>query len=259
MEKHSHRMKAQTRETNASDDQQNFRARLRELYEQSPLSRDDMMTNFGLYLRGSGLVKFLVLNDLYMRIKDIPGAILEFGCWYGQNLVIFENLRAIYEPFNKTRQIVGFDTFQGYTQSSAKDAKADAIFAEGNFSTARNYGSYLERLLEVHEGNNVLGHIRGVHRIIQGDVTITAPSFFKEFPETSVALAFLDMGLYKPTKAALAAIKPHLLPGSVIVLDEFTWSSAKGEAIAFREIFGNTGYKIEKSTFTPMRAIVTLQ
>ena len=40
--------------------------------------------------------------------------ILEFGTRFGHNLVVFENLRAIYEPFNKTREIVGFDTFEGY-------------------------------------------------------------------------------------------------------------------------------------------------
>ena len=217
-----------------------------------------MMTNFGLYLRSSGLVKFLVLNDLYLRIKTVPGAILEFGCWFGQNLVIFENLRAIYEPFNKTRQIVGFDTFSGYTRPSTKDSTGDLIFAEGNFGTTQNYGAYLARLLEIHEGNNVLGHIRGTHKVVQGDVTKTAARFFRDHPEANVALAYLDMGLYEPTKAALLAIKPHLLPGSVIVLDEFTWPSARGEAIAFREVFGTTGYKIEQSMFTPMRAIVTI-
>ena len=26
---------------------------------------------------------------------DLPGSIFEFGAWYGSNLVLFENLRAI--------------------------------------------------------------------------------------------------------------------------------------------------------------------
>ena len=248
----------QSRETNSSVAQQQFRTVLQEKFESSPLPVADMMTNFGLYLRSSGLVKYLVLNDLYLRIRDIPGAIVEFGCWYGQNLIVFENLRAIYEPFNKTRQIIGFDTFSGYASHSSKDGEVDGIFAEGNFSAAPDYAQYLRGLLEVHEGNNVLGHLRGMHKIVEGDVSVTATTYFKEHPETSVALAYLDMGLYEPTKAALLAIKPCLLPGSVIVLDEFTWASAKGEAIAFREVFGREGYRIEQSRYTPMRAIVTV-
>ncbi len=66
------------------------------------------------------------------------------------------------------------------------------------------------------------------------------------------------MGLYEPTKAGLEAIKPNLIPGSVILLDEYSWPEAKGEAIAFREVFGTERYRIEQSAFTPMRAIVTI-
>ena len=36
--------------------------------------------------------------------------------------------------------------------------------------------------------------------------------FFEKHPETVVALAYFDMGLYDPTKAALEAIQPHLVP-----------------------------------------------
>ena len=32
---------------------------------------DELMTQFGLFIRSSYLVKFLVLNDLYQRIKNI--------------------------------------------------------------------------------------------------------------------------------------------------------------------------------------------
>jgi hypothetical protein len=246
-----------TQETNASDAQLAFRDELAELYRSTPLPADELMTNLGLYIRGSALVKLLVLNDLYTRIKDLPGVIVEFGTWWGQNMVLFENLRAIYEPFNKTRQIIGFDTFEGYQGFSAHDEAGD-VFDEGGYSVGGQYKQYLERLLEVHEGNNVLGHIRGLHSLVAGDVTETAPRYFEERPELTVALAYFDMGLYRPTKAALEAIRPHLVPGSVLLLDEFSWSEAKGEAVAFKEVFADGGYKIEKSVFTPMRAIVTV-
>lgn len=215
------------------------------------------MGNLGLYIRGSALVKFLVINDLYLRIRHIPGAILEFGSWWGQNLVLFENLRAIYEPFNKTRQIIGFDTYEGYAGFSGQDSPGET-FSEGGYAVGTGYQAYLERLLAVHEGNNVLGHLRDRHTLVAGDVTETAAAYFQAHPETTVALAYFDMGLYEPTKAGLEAIKPHMIPGSVILLDEFAWPEAKGEAIAFREVFGGERYRIEQSALTPMRAIVTI-
>jgi hypothetical protein len=246
-----------TRETNSSTEQLQFRAKLSELFAQTPIPTDDLMTNLGLYIRGSALVKFLVLDDLYRRIKDIPGAIVEFGCFYGQNLVIFENLRAIYEPFNKTRQIIGFDTFQGYAGFSENDVPGE-VLSEGNYGTLAQWKAQLEELLRVHEGNNLLGHLRGTHSVVEGNVVETAPKFFAEHPELSVALAYFDVGLYEPTKAGLAAIKPNLIPGSVILLDEYSWPAAKGEAIAFKEVLGDARYRIEKSALTPLRAIVTI-
>src|SRR6266508_2691368 len=110
-------------ETNASELQLDFRRELIEMYRASPLPNAELTANLGLYVRGSALVKFLVLNDLYLRILDLPGIVVEFGTWWGQNMVLFENLRAIYEPFNKTRTVVGFDTFSGYHGFSEHDAE----------------------------------------------------------------------------------------------------------------------------------------
>ena len=249
-------MTDQTRESHAATDQLDSRERLQKMYAESPIDPADMMTNLGLYIRSSALVKLLVIDDLYRRIIDGPGAIIECGTWYGQNLVLFENLRAIYEPFNKSRRIIGFDTFTGYTGFSDKDDDGE-IFKQGNYSTLAAYQDYLEELLEVHERCSVLGHIHGGHELVRGDITQSVPAYFEEHPEQSVALAYFDVGLYEPTKAALEAIKPNLLPGSVILLDEFNWRDAKGEALAFKEVFAGETFKIEQSRLTPLRAIVT--
>jgi hypothetical protein len=245
-------------ETNASPAQLDFRARLEEKYRTTPLPIDHLMCNFGMYMRSSVLVKFLVLNDLYTRILRLPGAIMEFGTWWGQNLVVFENLRAIYEPFNKTRKIVGFDTFKGYTGFSEMDPGGKVV-APGGYAVSEGYRAYLEELLAIHEGNNVMGHLRQRHEVIEGDVIEALPRYLTKHPETVVALAYFDMALYEPTKVALHAIRPHLVPGSVILLDEFSWAESPGEAIAFREVFKDANYLIERSQFTAERVIVTVR
>ena len=234
-----------------------FRAELEEAFASSPLNMADKMFNLGLYVRSSLLVKFLVLNDLYRRFKPIPGALIEFGTWWGQNLVLLENLRAIYEPFNKQRTIIGFDTFDGYPEASGM--AAGSVERHSGYQTGLDHRAELARLLEIHEGNNAFGHIRGNHRLIAGDVVETAPRYFAEHPETLVAFAFFDMGPYEPTIAALRSIKPHLLPGSLLVFDELTWTGAPGEAIAFKEVFAGTRYAIEKCELYPSKAIVTIQ
>jgi len=244
-------------ETTASAAQVSYRKRLVEMFERSPMSLEDRLFNIGLYVRSSVLVKFLVMNQLYERVKDLPGCFVEFGTWWGQNLVLLENLRAIHEPFNKQRVIVGFDTFEGYTARSERDKESE-VWKEQSYSTGKRYLSYLRELLEVHEGSNVLGHLRGKHKLIAGDVEVTAPEYFRDHPELVVAFAYFDMALYRPTKAALTAIKPHLISGSILLLDEFTWAESPGEAIAFREVFSAREARLEKCSLYPSKTIATI-
>ncbi|MDB5425658.1 MAG: dTDP-6-deoxy-L-hexose 3-O-methyltransferase [Phenylobacterium sp.] len=232
------------------------RGRLREMMENSPLPPDELMFNLGLYVRSSLLVKFLVLSDVYRRIQSIPGALIEFGAWRGQNLVLLENLRAIYEPFNKQRTIIGFDTFSGYPEEAGMAARS--IETHGGYDTGAAYPDYLAELLKVHQASNAFGHIDAGHRLIAGDVVETAPKYFADHPETLVAFAFFDMGPYEPTIAALKAILPHTVPGSVLLFDELTWAGAPGEAIAFKEMFRDVRYAIEKCQFYPSKTLVTL-
>ena len=234
-----------------------FRNRLGEMFANSPLPKEELMFNLGLYVRSSLLVKFLVLNDLYLRFKSVPGALIEFGTWWGQNLILLENLRAIHEPFNKQRTIIGFDTFSGYPEASGMSPEATKTY--GGYKTAKSYAAYLSELIEVHEGNNAFGHNRGGHKLIAGDVEKTAPQYFADHPETFVAFAFFDIGPYKPSVAALRAIRPHLLPGTVLLFDELTWAGAPGEAVAFKEEFANLNYKIEKCELYPSKTIVTVR
>ncbi|MDQ7050004.1 MAG: TylF/MycF/NovP-related O-methyltransferase [Enterobacterales bacterium] len=249
-------------ESSANDQQIHARNKLHQMFQQSPLPDHDLMFNLGLYTRSSVLVKFLVMDRIYQKIKNIPGHIMEFGVWWGQNLVLMENLRAIHEPFNKQRKIIGFDTFSGYdfkaNNSQNKVDKPSEVWEKGSYSTSQNYIDYLQSLIQTHEANNVLGHQTGLHQLVAGDVAKSVPKYFDDNPATMVALAYFDIGLYKPTVEALKTIKPHLMPGSIILLDELTWQESPGEAIAFKEVFEKHEYEIEKVDIYPSKSIVTI-
>jgi hypothetical protein len=250
-------------ESTSDDLQMIYRDKLQDAFLNNPLPVEDQMFNLGLFTRSSLLVKFLVMNQLYERVKNIPGHIMEFGVWWGQNMVLLENLRAIHEPFNKQRKIVGFDTFSGYPSTNSSEPsgndKLSDVWNEGSYSTTNDYKDYLENLLKIHESNNVLGHQSGCHELVKGDVSKTVPEYFEKQPHTMVALAYFDIGIYEPTVKALTAIKPHLMPGSVILLDELTWAESPGEAIAFKEVFSREEYKIEKCEHYPSKSIVTIK
>lgn len=243
-------------ETKASEAQLKHREIFYNLFRKRPMPDDQLLMNLGLYMRSSALTKILFLNELYELILNLPGVIIEFGTWWGQNLVVFENLRAIYEPFNQNRRIIGFDTFKGYPSLSGKDRPSETIKV-GSYTVTENYRTYLEELIDYHEKNNVLANVKK-HQVIEGDVAETVPRFFEENLETVIALAYFDMALYEPTKVCLETIKPHLVRGSVIMLDDFNWHEYPGETIAFKEVFKDVKYSARRAKFMPDRTLIIM-
>ena len=253
-------------ETKSTPEQIAQREKIGKLFQKRPMPDEHFLVSMGLYMRSSALVKILFINELYEYISNIPGVIMEFGTWWGQNLVLFENLRAIHEPFNQTRRVIGFDTFSGYKSFSKKDRKKEKggfksftdVVKEGGYSVSKNYRDYLAELIAAHEGTNVLGSIKK-HSLVEGDVVNTVPKYFSDNPETVVALAYFDLALYKPTKVCLESILPHLIPGSLIVLDEFNYPEAPGETIAFKEVFKDVSYTIKRSRYITDKSLVFIR
>ena len=91
------------------------------------ISDSEFMNNLGLFINRQSLSRILFMHELYKKIIDVHGVIIEFGVRWGQNLALFENFRGIYEPFNYNRKIIGFDTFEGFASLDIKDGKNEII------------------------------------------------------------------------------------------------------------------------------------
>jgi hypothetical protein len=233
----------------------NNRTRLFDLFKSRPMSDEELLVNLGMYMRSGALAKILFLDEIYKRVVGIPGHIMEFGVWWGQSVTTFENLRAIHEPYNHQRHVVAFDTFTGYPEVGSKDRESD-IISTGVYKVNDGYEKYLEELVDFHEKENVMSHIKK-HSIVKGDVRETLPAWLTENPQAFVSLAFFDMALYEPTKLALQAILPRLIKGSIIVFDELNHKDYPGETEAALEILGTSGFTIENSKILPDRVMFT--
>jgi len=243
-------------QSRASEAQLLARKKLLDLWRRCPIPEEELLVNLGLFIRSSVFAKFLYLGELYRKIIRIPGIIMEFGVWYGQNLALFESLRAIYEPYNYTRKIVGFDTFTGYSSISPIDGNSDLV-EEGGYAVRENYDEYLSELVDYHERENPMSHIKK-YEIVKGDATTTVEKYLRDHPETIIALAYFDLGLYEPTKKCLQAIKPHVIRGSVLALDELNSREFPGETVALKEVWELDKYKIFRSQFLPDRSYIVI-
>src|SRR5208283_4931718 len=138
-----------------------------------------------LFINRQALSRILFMHDLYKRIINVHGVVIEFGVRWGQNLAVFANCRGMYEPFNHNRKIVGFDTFKGFPLISNKDAG----LRKGAYGVNPDYEIYLERVLSYHEKESPIADIKKFE-LIKGDAMKTVPAYLKENPETIIALAY---------------------------------------------------------------------
>ena len=196
------------------------------------------------------------MNELYKRIVEVHGMIIEFGVRWGNNLALFESFRGIYEPFNHNRKIIGFDTFEGFPSVHEKDGTAQTI-TTGAYNVTEKYEEYLEEILAYHEQESPLAHITK-HQLIKGDATIEVVKYFNEFPETIVAFAYFDFDLYEPTKKCLEVLQSHVTKGTVIGFDQLNDHDFPGETLALKEVFGLNTYKLRKSRYSSVQSYIVI-
>jgi predicted O-methyltransferase YrrM len=196
------------------------------------------------------LSRLLYLNNLYQKILDTPGVICEFGVHWGATLAQLINLRSIYEPFNHSRMIYGFDTFAGFPSVHELDGKE---VRSGDLYTMEGYEATLEQTLEHLEKFPPLSHIKKF-ALIKGDASQTIDRWLEENPHAIISLAIFDMDIYEPTKAVLEKIKPRLTKGSVLAFDELNYRYFPGETRALDEVIGLNNLRLRRSPHHPFGA-----
>ena len=240
----------------ASDKEIQARKYFFELFKNNPIPDNEILSNLGLFIKRKDLARILYKYELYKKIIDVHGVIMEFGCRWGLNLALMQSFRGIHEPFNSSRKIIGFDTFSGFISSNEKDGKLD-IVKPGAFSTSENYELFLNKVLEYHETESPISHIKK-YEIIKGDASIKIEKYLIEHPETIIAFAYFDMDLYEPTKKCLELIMDHVTKGTIIGFDELNHRDFPGETTALKEVIGIKNCRIKRTHFSAHQSYIEI-
>ena len=230
-----------------SNEELEIRSNFLNLFKKNPIPSDQILSNLGLFLNSKNLSRLLFFDHLYRLNLDNQGVIMEFGTRWGQNLSILSALRGIYEPFNRHRKIIGFDTFKGFPSIHVKDGKS-SLMRKGQLDMTKNYELYLEKIMKSQEDDNPLSHIKKFE-ICKGDATKELKNYLKKNPETNISLAYFDLDIYEPTKECLKLIKPRLTKGSVIGFDELNDPDSPGETLALIETLGLNNIMLKRYRF----------
>ena len=167
------------------------RKELAKLVRSSPIPDQELMMNIGLFLTPQNLSRILFMDFLYKKILEQQGVIMEFGTRWGQNMSLFSAMRGIYEPYNRLRKIIGFDTFTGFP--SVHNLDGDYLH-KGGYSTPPGYENHLAEILQLLEAESPISHNKKHHEIVVGDAIDTVPHYFENNPPHCNCFSLLRFG-----------------------------------------------------------------
>lgn len=160
--------------------------------------------------------RFRRLIREFERALPLDGLVAECGCASGlSSFLLCSRLRQHNPAFDGAGYEI-YDSFQGLSEPQPEDALepgGDELVAES--LVAGRFAFPLERVRQ---------SLKHFPRIAYG------PGWIPEaFPRDArrYRFAHVDVDLYQPTKAAFEYFWPRLVPGAVMVCDDYNWAGAK--------------------------------
>jgi hypothetical protein len=232
-------------------------AQVERLFMEASGSVSDRIDAFPKFASRQAIAKFLARYEIFKRILNVNGSIVECGVLHGGGLMTYAKLSSIFEPVNHTRRIIGFDTFSGFASIHDKDAVGQSAHLERG-GLAGSPLAEVEAAVALYDVNRPLSHIPKVE-LVAGDLISTAPAYVEQNPHLIVALLYLDVDLYEPTAAAIRAFLPRMPKGAVIAFDELNAKIFPGETTAALEMLPINKLRIERFPFDPYVSFCTIE
>ncbi len=237
-------------------EESDFRRTLGDYFDQSIGTTTEKLENFAKYVPRQALTPFLYRYELFKRVLDLQGSVVECGVLFGGGLMAWAQLSAILEPMNHQRRIIGFDTFSGFVGISEQDRKGTSSFLQKGNYAVNSYRDLVDGIA-IYDANRFQRHIPKVE-LVKGDICQTLPQYLEAHPQLVVSLLYADLDLYQPTKAAIEHLVPRMPKGSIIAFDQLNSSAWPGETTAVLDTLGIRNLRIERVPFETARCFAVL-
>jgi hypothetical protein len=181
-------------------------------------------------LTGPERLQALVDAVRYCERAGLEGSFVECGVWRGGSVLAM--LLTLGEEGTQSRDVYLYDTFEGMTQPTEEDTSPDERPALETWQQAQAEGETAWGYLFDHDfdENTVratlieTGYPEEKLHLVAGPVEETIPGTIPE----RIALLRLDTDWYESTKHELEHLYPRLVPGGVLIIDDYGhWEGAR--------------------------------
>ncbi|RZU48552.1 macrocin-O-methyltransferase TylF [Krasilnikovia cinnamomea] len=169
----------------------------------------------------------LVNSVRYVVRHQIPGDIVECGVWRGGSMMAIA--KTLIEAGDTDRHLHLYDTFEGMSEPTEHDRRFDGRPAAEMLSAAdRSAGIWAYASLEdVQEGMRESAYPADRVHFYKGKVEDTIPAHIPD----RISILRLDTDWYESTRHELKHLWPRLVPGGVLLLDDYGWWDGARQAV----------------------------
>ena len=173
----------------------------------------------------SRIGKLLSQYEIYKKIIDLPGCIIECGVFKGSSAARLLSFRKILEN-DFSREFYGFDTFKNFSLKKNKIDKKYELNFINDFKNEAGLPILKNELINLFEKKKFENY-----EFIEGDIFKTIPKFVKRKKHLKIALLHLDLDLYPGTKFALEKLAKYMIKGGIIMFDDYGLEYGETKAV----------------------------
>jgi len=166
----------------------------------------------------------------YVTDAGVPGDVVECGVWRGGSSML--SALSLIARADTSRTLWLYDTFEGMTPPTELDVKFDGasagelLAAQERTADAANDWC-VATIDDVRANMDSTGYPAERLRYVQGKVEDTIPL---EAPDR-IAILRLDTDWFESTHHELVHLYPRLVPGGVLIVDDYGWWQGAREAV----------------------------
>lgn len=211
----------------------------------------DFFYENGFYLTSQPyrLGNMLAHYELYKMITHLPGDIVELGVFKGGSIIQWGTFRELLEN-ERSRKIIGFDIFGEFPTTEKVNSDKEFVNDWNN----KFKDDFVTRE-EIYESLR-LKKIENIY-LIKGDIKETLPDYVSKNGHMRISLLHIDTDVYEPCKIGLELLYDLVVPGGIIVLDDY--STIEGETIAVDEFFSGKKHKFSKFPFSHTKPVYMIK
>ena len=155
--------------------------------------------------------KLLSQYEIYKKIIELPGDVLEFGVFKGASLIRFLTFRNLLEN-DYSRRIIGFDTFKEFPKQKRKEDNRFIL----EYTKDAGKPILKKDLIKILENKNFQNF-----QLVEGKVEETVKNFLRKNVNLKISLLHLDMDVYNSTKFVLNKLYDKVVKNGIIVIDDY--------------------------------------